>query len=197
MTKPIILGSSSIHRKQVLQGLGINFTVMSPDIDEKAIRDPNPSILTKKIAKAKADALLERISKDPSIPPSILIASDQVVVYKGVIREKPETKEECKEYLTSYREGPATCVVSICVVDTKSKKCLEATVIASQHFKYLPDEFIQQLIVDGVVMTCAGGFTVEKMEGYLGPTDGEIETIMGLPKSATLDLLAQIQNIKD
>lgn len=35
------------------------------------------------------------------------------------------------------------------------------------------------------------------MEGYLGPTEGEIETIMGLPKTATLEFLEKLQNNKD
>ena len=33
----------------------------------------------------------------------------------------------------------------------------------------------------------------KEMSGYLGNTEGEIETIMGLPKSATLKLLEEIQ----
>ena len=97
---PIILGSSSIWRKQVLTNLGYKFTTMSPDIDEKAIRynwryyftvltlfrDPDPTKLTLMIANAKADALLSKVTE-----PSILITSDQVIVCNGVIREKPES----------------------------------------------------------------------------------------------------------
>ncbi len=54
----IVLGSSSKWRKEVLRSMGYTFTTMSPDIDEKAIRDADPHILTLKIARAKAEALL-------------------------------------------------------------------------------------------------------------------------------------------
>ena len=49
-------------------------------------RDPNPKQLTLKIARAKAEALLEKVKQ-----PAILITSDQVIVCAGEIREKPES----------------------------------------------------------------------------------------------------------
>jgi len=194
MALPIILGSSSIHRKRILDSLGIKFTTLSPDIDEKAIRDPDPSILTRKIARAKADALLAKIDY-----PAILITSDQVILHNGVIREKPEDEEECREYLRSYRKNPATCYSSVCVCAaprTNDTVFLEGTGVAVQHFKYLPDDFIEKLIKQGDVLSCAGGFAIELMEGYLDKTEGEMETVIGMPKSITLDFVHQLQNNK-
>lgn len=57
----VILGSSSPWRKEVLKILGYEFDCMSPDIDEKSIRDSDPHKLTLKIAHAKADALLPQV----------------------------------------------------------------------------------------------------------------------------------------
>ena len=45
----IVLGSSSIFRRQIMEGFGYEFTVISPDIDEKAIRDENPDELVRKV----------------------------------------------------------------------------------------------------------------------------------------------------
>jgi septum formation protein len=58
----IILGSSSPWRKEVLKSMGFDFKVLSPDIDEKAIRDVDPTQLTLQIARAKTEALLYVIS---------------------------------------------------------------------------------------------------------------------------------------
>lgn len=76
-TPKVILGSSSKWRKEMLSKMGYTFDTMSPDIDEKgnwyytgqtllrlrclAIRDPNPHVLTLKIARAKAEALLPKV----------------------------------------------------------------------------------------------------------------------------------------
>ncbi|EGC32330.1 hypothetical protein DICPUDRAFT_57163 [Dictyostelium purpureum] len=192
---PLILGSSSIWRKKVLQDMGYKFKTMSPDIDEKAIRDTDPNKLTLLISRAKAEALLERIksSDNEEDKKSIMICSDQVIVCNNVIREKPISEEECRSYLESYEFHPAVAVVSVVVVNIATGKIVEGTAVATQHFNKLPNEFIDKLIKQGDVMHCAGGFTVEHMSDYTGPLDGEIETIMGLPKTLTTELIEKVK----
>ncbi|CAN0297862.1 unnamed protein product, partial [Laminaria digitata] len=69
----VVLGSSSRHRRAVMEALGWQFSTASPDIDEKAIRDPDPRKMCAEIARAKAEALVGRLDK-----PGLLITSDQV-----------------------------------------------------------------------------------------------------------------------
>lgn len=49
------------------------FSTVSPDIDEKAIRDPDPRKMCAMIARAKAEALTGRVDK-----PALLVTADQV-----------------------------------------------------------------------------------------------------------------------
>ena len=81
---PIILGSSSASRTQVLVEYGWQFTTMSPDIDEKAIRSEDPMTLPLLIAQAKATALVNRLIITDETTEQILITSDQIVLYKGM-----------------------------------------------------------------------------------------------------------------
>ena len=67
----------------VMDELGLAYDVISPDIDEKAIREADPEKLVLAIAHAKADAVSAQVKE-----PSIVIASDQVVVWNGQIRER-------------------------------------------------------------------------------------------------------------
>jgi hypothetical protein len=46
----IILGSSSRFRQQVLREAGVPFMVMTADIDEKAIRHPDPVTMVSSLA---------------------------------------------------------------------------------------------------------------------------------------------------
>ena len=50
----LILASESQSRKRALDLLGVPYEVRPAAIDEKAIRDPGPAALTKKLAEAKA-----------------------------------------------------------------------------------------------------------------------------------------------
>jgi len=188
LSLPLILGSSSIFRRAVLTELGFVFEIVPPDIDEKALRHEDPKMLTLIISRAKAKAVMEKVGQRDVL----IICSDQVIVCNGVIREKPTSNEECKEFLRSYRTYPALSVNSVVVVNTKTGKICEGTDVATQHFKYLPEELIDDLIENGDVMLCSGGFTIEHMGLYLGERIGEEETVRGLPKSLTLKLLKEV-----
>ena len=87
----IILGSKSKGRKRMLEEMGIEFEVMVADINEKAIRFDDPKELVLALARAKAEVLKQKIPE-----PTILITSDQVVVWEGKIREKPENEKEAR-----------------------------------------------------------------------------------------------------
>jgi len=184
----IVLGSSSRWRKEVLTKMGFtNFITMSPDIDEKAIRDPDPRQLTLKIARAKAQALIPKLQQQDCI----LITSDQVVTWNGEIREKPTDPNQCREFLRSYRYHPAECVTAVCVYNTVTKQSFEGVDIAKQHFHPIPEDAIDGLIAQGDVMYCCGGFTIEHMEPFLKELEGEVETVTGLPKTLTFKLIEQ------
>ena len=117
----IILGSSSKQRRNILTEMGYEFDIISPDIDEKAIRDKDPKKLVLKVAHAKADAVVEQADKD-----SIVITSDSIVLVNGVVREKPENKEQAYEWLKEISQGALQTVVSsLVVVNTKTGERLE------------------------------------------------------------------------
>lgn len=158
---PLILGSSSKHRCGILQKhYGSDFTTISPNIDEKAVKtrtlDPSQTALA--VSHAKADALIPRITT-----PSLLICSDQVVSYKGSIREKPESKQVAKEYLTSYFLNgiPAETHSAIVIVNTQTGKRVEGVDVARQWFNRMPEEVVDALVEKGEIMYCSGGFMVD------------------------------------
>ncbi|XP_027333888.1 maf-like protein DDB_G0281937 isoform X2 [Abrus precatorius] len=119
----IILGSSSIARRKILSEMGYEFTTMTADIDEKSIRKETPEELVMALAEAKAEAILQRLPLDDYLKdakPTLLITSDQVVVYEGVIREKPSSKEEARQFLKDYSGRHAATVGSVLVTNLKT-----------------------------------------------------------------------------
>lgn len=76
----IILGSSSMPRQHILAEMGYDFTVMTADIDEKAIRKEKPEELVTALAEAKADAILSSLQNVDSfvedVHTTLLITAD-------------------------------------------------------------------------------------------------------------------------
>ena len=114
-----------------------------PDIDEKAIGDRaggDAVILTRKIAVAKADALLANpvLSADLRARGVWLVTGDQVVTDGGAtgrIREKPRDDAEAAAFLGTYaRGGPAATVGSLCVHDVATGARAVSTSVATVGF---------------------------------------------------------------
>ncbi|ORY48226.1 Maf/Ham1 [Rhizoclosmatium globosum] len=186
----LILGSSSKSRAYILNKYNIPFRVVTQSIDEKALGDRtgDPSALVLKIAHAKADALIAS-GKLPTTP-AIVICSDQVAVYAGVIREKPENEAEARHYLESYRSGPVETFGGVVVYNTATKKKAAVVDHAKQHFKYIPDDVIDGLINAGRVFECCGGFTIEDPYWLHTLGDGG-DSIVGLSLTVVQRLIAE------
>ncbi len=185
----IILGSSSENRKTILSYMGYPFDVMKPGIDEKAIRSENIREIPVLIARAKAKALLSKIKE-----PALLITADQVVIWNGTLREKPESKKQAKEYLASYGEFPAETVSAITVTNTKTGKQVEGVDTAKVFFQRIPQPIIELLVAEGKVMDMAGGFVIEdkRLRYYIDKIEGTEDSILGLPIELTKRLMGSV-----
>lgn len=197
----VMLASSSKWRQALIgqilpEGFAVSTaTAISPDIDEKAVRRSDPKELVLAIANAKADAVLKKLQAQDAV--DLVICCDQVIVYDGQVREKPESEEECKLHLQSYGEHgiPAVCVTGMVVVSPAhaADVRVEGVEVATQHFKPVPDRVAELLIAKGDVMYCAGSFVVEDalLQPYLGRREGDLETVQGMPKQLTRQLLVE------
>ncbi|XP_062197792.1 uncharacterized protein LOC133900612 isoform X1 [Phragmites australis] len=178
----LILGSSSVARKHILEEMGLEFQVMTADIDEKSIRRVNPDDLVMVLAEAKADAIMQRLNiadyQKEGTQPTLLITSDIVVVHEGIIREKPTTKEEARQFLKV-------------VTNLTTGKRLGSLDKAEVYFHDIPDEVIENLIDEGVVFRVAGGLLLEHpvtlpfVEAVVGSSD----SVMGLSKEIASKLI--------
>lgn len=80
----IILGTQSVSRRAVVDLLAQEFSFqvssITADIDEKAIRTPDPKDLVMVLAHAKADAILKKLKDSGAfMRPGYLVTCDQVI----------------------------------------------------------------------------------------------------------------------
>ncbi|XP_030950527.1 uncharacterized protein LOC126712251 isoform X3 [Quercus robur] len=192
----IILGSSSIARRKILAEMGYEFTIMTADIDEKCIRKEKPEDLVMALAEAKAEAILQRLPigdyvKDAE--PTLLVTCDQVVVYEGVVREKPSSKEEARQFLKDYSGGHAATVGSVLVTNLKTGFRKGEWDRVEIYFHTIPDETIEKLIEEGTVLYVAGGLIIEHplILPFVKQVVGTTDSVMGLPKALTEKLIKE------
>ncbi|KAI4336881.1 hypothetical protein L6164_015358 [Bauhinia variegata] len=193
----LILGSSSIARRKILAEMGYKFTIMTADIDEKSIRRESPEELVVALAEAKADAILSKLqtsSNQESLDEStILIAADTVMVYEGLIREKPSSKEEARQFLKDFSRRHAATVSSVFVTNLKTGFRKGAWDRVEIYFNEIPDEIIEKLVDEGITLNVAGGLIIEHplILPFVKEVVGTTDSVMGLPKALTEKLLKE------
>lgn len=184
----IILGSSSSSRKAVLESMGFAFTVISPDIDERAIRREDPRELVMAIAQAKMDAVLAQVKGE-----AIVICSDLVIVVDGVAREKPESKEEAYAFMATYSTKPQVATSATVVCNTATGKRVCEVVEVTVTFDPIPQENIREFVESEQTMRYAGGLAAEHpLFTPFVHVEGEWEALMGLPKEKTLQMIEAV-----
>ncbi|GAY43075.1 hypothetical protein CUMW_071820 [Citrus unshiu] len=193
----IILGSSSMPRRKILAEMGYEFSVMAADIDEKSIRKEKPEDLVMAIAEAKADAIISKLqitdSQLGNVKQTILIVADTVVVYEGVIREKPSSREEAQRFIKDYSGGQCATVSSVLVTNLKTGFRKGEWDRVEIQFHEIPDEVIEKLIEEGIVLNVAGGLIIEHslILPYVKQVVGAMDSVMGLPKAVTEKLIKE------
>jgi septum formation protein len=111
------------------------------------------------------------------------------------LREKPESEEQAREYLTSYGDRPAQTNTAVVVTNTQTKKQAEGLDIARVFFREIPSDVIDQLIAGGLVMKTSGGFIIEHplINPYIERIEGEESSITGLPLTLTNRLMREVE----
>lgn len=119
MFEHIILASGSPRRKELMHFISDDFEVHVSDCEETITSDI-PSEVTKELAKQKAEAVCDEISKKQADGRKVLvIGADTVVSLKGQIFGKPKDREEAFSML-SHLQGTThevTTGVAVLTVD--------------------------------------------------------------------------------
>ncbi|OEL30419.1 hypothetical protein BAE44_0008563 [Dichanthelium oligosanthes] len=192
----VILGSSSPARREILADMGYEFTVMSADIDEKAIRKDKPEELVKALAEAKAEAIKLKLHGNCAPErhqPTLLITSDQVMVSKGMIRERPRSAEEAREFIKGYSDDRAFAVNFVLVTNLSTGATKGGWDIPEINFQHIPDEFIGRVVNQGDMTCVAGGLklTHPSVLPFIKELVGTADSVRGLPRELTEKLIRQ------
>ncbi|KAJ0025921.1 hypothetical protein Pint_08965 [Pistacia integerrima] len=124
----------------------------------------------------------------------LLLLNDlEVVVYEGVIREKPSSKEEARQFIKGYSGGQCATVGSVLVTNVKTGFRKGESDRVEINFHEIPDETIEKLIEEGVVLNVAGGLIIEHplILPCVKQVVGTMDSVMGLPKALTEKLIKE------
>ena len=185
MTAPVVLGSTSRYRAELLHRLLEAFTQAAPGVDEAALPDEVPAARALRLAVAKAEAVAQ------THPQALVIGSDQVAELGGQVLDKPGTAERARDQLRASSGRTAHFYTALCVFDARTGERHTHVDLTRAVFRELGESEIDRYVTREQPLDCAGSFKCEALGISLFE---RIETtdpsaLIGLPLIALARLL--------
>jgi septum formation protein len=180
---PLILASTSVYRRELLQRLRIPFEVISPKVDETPLTGESTLELALRLANAKAAA----VAKDH--PTAWVIGSDQVADLCGAAIGKPGNFERALAQLQLMRGQTVTFHTALCLMKGDTQTTLN--IPTEVTFRKLSDDVLENYLRAEEPYDCAGsakseGLGISLLESI---KSDDPTALIGLPLIALSGLL--------
>lgn len=179
----LVLASTSIYRRQLLERFGLPFEISSPQTDETRLPGETPEHLAKRLALAKARSVLR--------PDALVIGSDQVAALGSEIFGKPGTVENAVAQLQRMSGQEVLFHTAVALIDGRNGREQCENTLTRVRFRPLSEPEIRRYLEREPALDCAGS---AKCEGLgitlLDALSGDDPTaLIGLPLIALARML--------
>lgn len=188
LERPLVLASKSPRRRELLERMGFEFEVASPEIgDENDYIDPtNLHKSLQELAIRKADQVAL------SYPNAFVLGGDTIVCLQGVIMGKPDSRRHAFEMLKSLSgrvHEVITGVSLVCRDEAFSRSNITSTKV---HFRHLTKGEINRYLDSDEYADKAGAYGIQgKALTFVDSIEGCYYNVVGLPVAGTIELLEE------
>ncbi|MFF0827347.1 Maf family protein [Brevibacillus sp. NPDC003359] len=189
MTKknvPLILASSSPRRRELLQTLGLSFTIITSDVDETTAEHLSAKEVVEELSLRKAKEVASRLTE------GVVLGSDTVVVLDGQILGKPVDEMDAYRMLSMLQGQEHTVYSGVALIDVETGRTEVSHSLTHVRIRALTEQEIKSYIATGEPMDKAGSYAIQGIGATIveGIT-GDYFTVVGLPLGLTSTLLTR------
>ncbi|MEM1114512.1 MAG: Maf family nucleotide pyrophosphatase [Pseudomonadota bacterium] len=181
----LILASTSVYRKALLERLGLPFTCRPPGSDEAPLAGELPADCSLRLALAKAEAIAGQF------PESLVIGSDQVATFGTDLIGKPGSFEAARKQLQFASGRRMTFYTGLALARQADGYRRAVTIPFHVSFRDLNADQIEDYLRREQPYDCAGSFKSEGLGiALFTAMEGDDPTALeGLPLIALTTML--------
>ena len=187
----IYLASKSPRRRELLTDMGIDYELLSTDVEESYDPSMPPAEVVQYLSKLK----LSRLNMADYHANTIFIACDTIVVMDGRILGKPKDDEDALQMLRQL-SGHTHTVLSGLTVATPNRSLTDyrSTEVA---FAEIPEEELQYYVDHYRPLDKAGAYGIQEWVGNIGiqSIHGSFYNVMGLPTCLLWKMLKELVGV--
>ena len=173
----IILASNSPRRRELLTGLGLDFSVkVLEGIDESWPENLEGEGIPLYISREKA------VPYKPLIAPDeLVITADTIVYVDGQVLGKPQDESDAKRMLRLLSGREHEVITGVTFLTTRKERSFAVT--TRVRFCRLSEEEIDYYVKTFAPMDKAGAYGIQEWIGYVGveSIEGSYFNVVGLP----------------
>ena len=182
----LILASNSRTRKEVLDKVGLKYTVIPSDIIENSDKtDPKDYVMD--LSRQKALAVSKNLKE------GVILSADSIIYIDNKKLEKPKTKEQAREMLKSLSGKVNYAVTGVTIIDLYQNKTITLNEVTEVYFDELSDDEIEWYIENEQYIFERCGYSIAgKSAIYIPKINGDYYNILGMPISRVYKELNKI-----
>jgi septum formation protein len=186
---PLVLGSGSPRRRELLARAGVAFEVQPADIDERARPGEPPLALAERLAREKALAVAQRVGPAPA---RLVLGADTIVVVDGDVLGKPEDPDDAVRLLGRLVGRAHQVLTAVALVESGALAAWSALVESRVWMRPAEAGEIRRYVATGEPLDKAGAYAAQG-EGrrFIERIEGSESNVIGLPMEETLALLRE------
>lgn len=178
----LILASASPRRREILAGLGVDFSVFSADTDETC-RLSDPRAYAEELARRKGQAAWEAMRHtltEEGNADAVILSADTVVATEHEILGKPRDRADAVRMLRLLRGGEHRVITGIGL--TVGGKTALASCVTRVEIDDIPDVEIERYVDTGDPMDKAGAYGIQGIfSKWVCGIHGCYFNVVGLP----------------
>lgn len=187
--KNIILASASPRRRELLDTVGIPFSVC-PSQGEEQIRGASPKDVVEELSEQKAREVFVKTSGEV-----LVIGADTVVAAEGNILGKPKNRKEAIQMLKKLQGASHEVYTGVTMLsrDENGEQQKTFHVMTAVEFYPMSEEEIESYVDTGEPMDKAGAYGIQGKAGiFVKEIRGDYNNVVGLPVARLYQELKQI-----
>lgn len=151
----LILASTSVYRRALLQRLRLPFEIVAPDVDETPLPGEPPGRTALRLAELKARVAAQ------THPDALIIGSDQVAVLNEQKLGKPGDHATAVRQLRAVRGKNVIFHTAVCLLNSATGSMQVENVPTTVYFRDFTDAQIEHYLRVEQPYDCAGSARIE------------------------------------
>jgi septum formation protein len=206
LAMPLILGSGSPRRRDILAGMGVPISVLPADADERVVPGELPEVYIERIVALKLEAVKQRLTEqslelqseqavnlqpEPAWKSQSILVADTLVTVDGAILGKPVDRDDSLRLLSLLNARSHAVLTRYCIETPHGT--VARTVQSEVEFRKMTAAELARYADSGEGRDKAGSYALQgKGAALVRAVRGSVTGVIGLPAAEVCEDLAEL-----